>query len=276
MHIDEARYFMGTCKATLITSSELASEHAQEIASSLSLSCVPFTPSYRPSPPNIQFELTPKSEFLYSPDRGIYLIYTSGTTGPSKGVLMSCGSALIGTQRYQKTASFSYTDKWLHRMPTHWKGGLDFVLVAAYTGMRIEFANSVLGPDWFWQRMRNGGDITCFSLPPALIPSFRERFDAIEDPGERETALKAVNNARLVITGGIRISESVKEVWRELMPRRELTNLYGMTEVAGPVAMTDWRATKPGVSAIELYNMIDIYTDRMDLHRMTAARITQT
>ncbi|BCS27984.1 class I adenylate-forming enzyme family protein [Aspergillus puulaauensis] len=247
VHLEEAHYFLGTCNASLITSSQLASQYAETISSSLSLPHLSFAPSNPPDLSNIEFELVQEShdDPTFSPDRGFCLLYTSGTTGPSKGVLTSCRSVLKGMENYQRGLALSPSDKWLHHAPAHWKGGFDFQLVAAYTGASIEICNSVFSPGWFWERMQNGGGITCFQASPTLLTLIQERFDCIKGQGARQEALKGLRDIRIILTGSMRVQDCVKDSWRELLGGKELVNLYGMTEVAGMVSMTDWTANRP-------------------------------
>lgn len=256
VHLEEAHYFLGTCNASLITSSQLASQHAETISSSLSLPHLSFAPSNPPDLSNIGFELVQEShdDPTFSPDRGFCLLYTSGTTGPSKGALTSCRSVLKGMENYQRVLALSPSDKWLHHAPAHWKGGFDFQLVAAYTGASIEICNSVFSPGWFWERMQNSGGITCLQASPTLLTLIQERFDCIKGQGARQEALKGLRDIRIISTGSMRVQDWVKDSWRELLGGKELVNLYGMTEVAGMVSMTDWTANRPVVRTIQLYN----------------------
>ncbi|KAL4804740.1 hypothetical protein BDV18DRAFT_161829 [Aspergillus unguis] len=263
IHLDEARYFLGTCNAVLITSSQLAAPHAESISSSMGIRHISFQPSFKEDDiPQTQFELSTDNTFPeYNPSRAFSLLYTSGTTGSPKGVLSSCGATVKGMEYYMGKLALSSKDNWLLRSPVHWKGGFDFLLAAVWSGGGVEFANSVFSPGWFWERMRlstsisvDGSEnsdssakpITSFLGPPALLISLKETLDQIEDRDRREyeLCLAGLRNLRFLLSGSMRVPESMKEVWRELLPGRELVNMYGFTEISGMVAMPDWRAER--------------------------------
>ncbi|RDW68957.1 uncharacterized protein DSM5745_08717 [Aspergillus mulundensis] len=259
VHAEEARYFLGTCNASLITSSQREAEHAQAISSELSIPQVTFAQNnLSPSKlATLHFEQveSPSSNGIprFDEDRGFALLFTSGTTGSPKGVLSSSGSILKGTQYYQSNLSLTPRDTWLHHAPAHWKGGFDFLLAATYAGARIEFASSVFSPAWLLERIgatkpmrRARGPITCILALPSLLISVAEALEQIKrDEGQKEyeDAVQGVRDIRVFVSGSIRVPEWLKDVWRqEIIPGREVVNAYGFTEAAGMVAMTAWDA----------------------------------
>ncbi|KAL4905469.1 hypothetical protein BDW74DRAFT_177839 [Aspergillus multicolor] len=261
IHVDEARYFLGTCNAALITSSQREADHARALSSELSIPHVSFAPSNlsQSELATVQFQQVTESPTsndgipLFNEDRGFALLFTSGTTGSPKGVLSSSGAILKGTQYYTSNLSLTRHDTWLHHAPAHWKGGFDFLLAATYAGAAIEFANSVFSLDWLLQRIASGtpmrrarGPVTCILAQPALLISVKEELDKIQREGsqeEYEGALKGIREIRVFLSGSIRVPEWLKDVWRrEIIPGREVVNAYGFTEAAGMVAMTAWDA----------------------------------
>ncbi|KAL5342081.1 hypothetical protein BJX70DRAFT_395055 [Aspergillus crustosus] len=236
VHLEEARYFLETCNAVFITSSHTAAEHAQ-CFSTLSIANLSFSDTPKPPLAEFNFELDIEAEsnpYTYSPTRGFALTYTSGTTGSPKGALYSCGSILRGTENYHSRLSLSTDDTWLHHMPAHWKGGFDFLLTAAFSGSYIEFCGTVFSPAWFWERIKWGG-ISCTLASPTLLASLKESYDSLE-PAEREKALSGLADVRALLTGSMRVPEEIKDTWRELV------NMYGFTEGAGMLSMTDWNS----------------------------------
>ncbi|KAL4885810.1 hypothetical protein BJY04DRAFT_117626 [Aspergillus karnatakaensis] len=241
VHLEEARYFLGTCSAVLITSSRSASPHASTLSASLQIPHLSYTSSPKPPFEHINFELDPDaSTHFYNPTRGFALLYTSGTTGSPKGALYTCSSILRGTQNYESRLSLTSHDKWLHHSPAHWKGGFDFLLAGAYSGSLLEFCGSVFSPTYFWERVGRGG-ITCFLASPTLLASLKESLEQL-DPQGRKRALNGLKDVRALLTGSMRVPDSVKDEWRALRGGRELVNMYGFTEAGGMVSMTDWRA----------------------------------
>ncbi|KAL4964047.1 class I adenylate-forming enzyme family protein [Aspergillus stella-maris] len=252
VHPEEARYFLETCNAALVTSSQQAAPHAESLCASLNIPHFAITPSHTDIS-TLTFELIPQSSEFdippYDPTRGFSLLYTSGTTGPSKGVLSSSGAILAGTENYKERLALCHDDTWLHQMPAHWKGGFDFVLAAAHTGATVEFCSGVFSPCWFWERMRRGctedegiEPITCFLGAPMTLSALKEGLDSIATDEERNASLRGLNCIRVLLTGSVRVPDEVKNVWRGLRGGRELVNMYGFTEVAGMISMTDWDA----------------------------------
>ncbi|CEL04109.1 hypothetical protein ASPCAL05241 [Aspergillus calidoustus] len=204
-----------------------------------------FSPSPATEYANAQFTLmhepnSDPSKPPFNPARCFALLYTSGTTGPPKGALYTCNNLVLGTKSYLDRLSLSTTDTWLHQMPAHWKGGFDFILAAAYAGACLEFCSAVFSPTWFWERMRRGG-ITAMVASPATLSGLKEQLDLIESRQEREECIRGLNEIRALSTGSMAVPDSVKDIWRKLRGGRPLVIMYGFTEAAGMMAMTDWR-----------------------------------
>lgn len=191
---------------------------------------------------------------------------------------------------YTARLSLSDKDKWLHQMPGHWKGGFDFLLAGVYAGARVEFAESVFSPEWFWERIscpslslalgedsvdREGG-ITCFLAAPGLLSALKEILDArAGNKHVYEAALAGLRGLRLLLTGSMRVPESLKEVWRDLLGK-EVVNMYGFTEASGMVSMTDSRQRVGPVFLYMSRSIESSYTKYMLICRITAACMTLT
>lgn len=202
-----------------------------------------FSPSEQPRKTNIQF-LLGTEQASYNPERGFVLIYSSGTTGPPKGVLYSCQNAILGVKNSVGLLGLSSNDTWLHHMPAHWRSGFDNIIVAAYTGAYLEFCSNVFSPAWFWQRMSCGG-ISCMRASPLLLSSLQESLEEIrhqKSDDEYKRSVRGLQDIRLLCAVSMRVSDTIKEAWKELLSGRQLVIVYGTTEVAGMISATDWKA----------------------------------
>jgi acyl-CoA synthetase (AMP-forming)/AMP-acid ligase II len=76
---------------------------------------------------------------------------------------------------------------------------------------------------------------------PTTLSGLKEALDLIESREEREGCIRGLNEIRALSTGSMAVPDSVKDVWRKLRGGRPLVIMYGFTEAAGMMAMTDWR-----------------------------------
>ncbi|KAF4213868.1 hypothetical protein CNMCM5878_009930 [Aspergillus fumigatiaffinis] len=247
IHLEEAQYFFRVCKVALITATQAAADEARNLSAPVGMKTFVLTPGSQPTPAHPEFVLEQASTPC-NPDKGFVVLWTSGTTGPPKGVLLSRRSAYLAVQAYQKALGLSPEDTWLHQVPTNWKGGFDFFIACIYSGTCLEFCADMFSPQWFWQRMQQGG-ITCAVAPTPLLDMLSESLDVIRNTrplSEYEQAIRGLRDLRVLCTGSMRVPESAKSFWRELRGGRPLVNLYGMTEVVGMISMMDWKSDTDG------------------------------
>ncbi|KAE8387262.1 hypothetical protein BDV23DRAFT_186522 [Aspergillus alliaceus] len=72
-----------------------------------------------------------------------------------------------------------------------------------------------------------------------LLDSWVESLKTIQ---QYEEALNGLQNVRFLGSGSMRVPQSTKDTWRALRRGRPLVILYGTTEVAGLLSMTDWKS----------------------------------
>ncbi|KAF4238093.1 hypothetical protein CNMCM8980_002213 [Aspergillus fumigatiaffinis] len=217
IHPEEAQYFFGVCKVALITATQAAADEARSLSAPVGMKAFVLTPGSQPTPAHPEFVLEQASTPC-NPDKGFVVLWTSGTTGPPK----ECSSLVAAHISRSKPT----------RKP-------------------LVFHRRILGsinPQWFWQRMQQGG-ITCAVAPTPLLDMLSESLDVIRNTrplSEYEQVIRGLRDLRVLCTGSMRVPESVKTFWRELRGGRPLVNLYGMTEVVGMISMMDWKSDTDG------------------------------
>ena len=174
------------------------------------------------------------------------LLFTSGTTGFPKGVLHSSKSFYIGTQNLQKSFDLTQQDLMLASSPTHWIGGLAFVLSTLVAGGCIEECSLRFNPGWFWERVKKG-DVTYIVTSPTLLDALAKYYaEKVEHgpPDQRAEMIEGLCRIRVMIVGSEFVSLQTLETWQELRKGRPLVHLYGTTETHLS-ACTSWQRTEP-------------------------------
>lgn len=242
--VEEAKYFLELCNATLLTTGAAGARHAQAISDQVGIRCFTFHPTQSLLPVDLAFILESNDKHdPINPEKGLVLLFTSGTTGPPKGVLHSRRGAIAGFRAGMNKLGLSSQDTWLLQSPVHWAAGFwqSFVTVAA--GACVEFCANAFNPDWLMERM-SVGDVSCLFLTPALLDTMEEKLHAARNtwPSSRYGSVMAgFRGLRVLCSGSMPVGPVRRTAWKNLRGGKPLMVRYGMSEEFS-VASSSWES----------------------------------
>lgn len=96
-----------------------------------------------------------------------------------------------------------------------------------------ETCGGVFNPEWFWERIRQGG-VSVFDVAPTGYDRLAKYFDdhiAVLPPAQTEIYIREMTAVKVAGVSGSLLSPHTQERWTELRRGKPLLNLYGSTEV---------------------------------------------
>lgn len=217
-------------------------QRVEEIKTMTGLSTYIFDKTAPPAGPGPEFVLDTEKRPI-SPEKGLLLIFSSGTTGPPKGILHSRKNVTVGIQGWIEYLGSSACDTWLHCSPVHWMFGCQLVFVCSTSSARIQFGDSLGALDVVLRYLQRG-HITGLFLSPGPLSRLADRLELMKKEGDLEqyeATVSALRALRLLASGSLTVSPSLRETWKKIRGGKPLTVVYGMTESMMAVSMTDWR-----------------------------------
>ncbi|KAE8367661.1 hypothetical protein BDV27DRAFT_154806 [Aspergillus caelatus] len=241
--VEEAKYFLELCNATLLAAGIADVQHAQAISDQVGVQCFTFDPMQCLLKEDPTFVLGSDDPCMsISMEKGFILLYTSGTTGPPKGVLHSRRGAVAGFRSLMSHMGMSPQDTWLLHSPVHWMGGVWQLFITVSAGACVEFCTSVFNPNWLMERL-SAGDVSCMVMTPILLDTMEEKLHAARKawPSSRHEAVMAgLRGLRILATGSMPVGPIRRAVWKNFRGGKPIVDLYGMTEELAMVARTSW------------------------------------
>ncbi|EKD12998.1 uncharacterized protein L3040_007081 [Drepanopeziza brunnea f. sp. 'multigermtubi'] len=161
------------------------------------------------------------------------LFFTSGTTGKQKGVVHAYKALLASARERIETWTMSENDVILITKPGNWMGGIFGILPSLISGACLETCAGNFNPQWFWERIRQGG-VSIFDIAPTGYDRLERYFDekiAVLPPAEQEPYVQGMAAARVAGVTGSLLTTHTQKKWTEFRNGKPLLNLYGSTEV---------------------------------------------
>jgi len=157
------------------------------------------------------------------PEHPAYVIYTSGSTGRPKGALISHGSIVNHCQVVQNYYNLSSDDHILQFASLNVDASLEQILPGLMTGAMIIIRDrEIWSPEKFLNKVSEYG-ITVIDIPPAYLHELLLQWS--------NSQKRAMEELRLVITGGEAITPETVELWQKSPVHSiRLINAYGPTE----------------------------------------------
>ncbi|OBT76381.1 hypothetical protein VF21_03597 [Pseudogymnoascus sp. 05NY08] len=236
---DVLRYFKLAKPLALLYAPALA-EKAQAIkvlcASSDSgvnpkLSFVEIQTSCLDSSTSLEYETSVSTKNLATQNGTLF--FTSGTSGNQKGVVHSYQALLASARERIGTWQMTEKDVFLNQKPGNWMGGIFGIIPSLMSGACLETCGGVFNPEWFWERIRQGG-VSVFDVAPTGYDRLAKYFDdhiAVLPPAETEIYIQGMIDVKVAGVSGSLLSPHTQERWTELRRGKPLLNLYGSTEV---------------------------------------------
>ncbi|OBT59320.1 hypothetical protein VE04_00252 [Pseudogymnoascus sp. 24MN13] len=189
------------------------------------------------------------------------LFFTSGTSGNQKGVVHSYQALLASARERIGTWQMTEKDVFLNQKPGNWMGGIFGIIPSLMSGACLETCGGVFNPEWFWERIRQGG-VSVFDVAPTGYDRIAKYFDdhiAVLPPAETEIYIQGMIDVKVAGVSGSLLSPHTQERWTKLRRGKPLLNLYGSTEVTLICSMrwenpdyTDMSSIGPPVTGVEV------------------------
>ncbi|KFY69362.1 hypothetical protein V496_00297 [Pseudogymnoascus sp. VKM F-4515 (FW-2607)] len=189
------------------------------------------------------------------------LFFTSGTSGKQKGVVHSYQALLASARERIGTWKMTEKDVFLNQKPGNWMGGIFGIIPSLISGACLETCGGVFNPEWFWERIRQGG-VSIFDVAPTGYDRLAKYFDdniAVLPPAQTEVYIQEMTAVKVAGVSGSLLSPHTQERWTELRRGKPLLNLYGSTEVTLICSMrwenpdyTDMSSIGPPVTGVEV------------------------
>ncbi|KFZ05030.1 hypothetical protein V501_08742 [Pseudogymnoascus sp. VKM F-4519 (FW-2642)] len=189
------------------------------------------------------------------------LFFTSGTSGNQKGVVHSYQALLASARERIGTWQMTEKDVFLNQKPGNWMGGIFGIIPSLMSGACLETCGGVFNPEWFWERIRQGG-VSVFDVAPTGYDRLVKYFDdhiAVLPPAETEIYIQGMIDVKVAGVSGSLLSPHTQERWTKLRRGKPLLNLYGSTEVTLICSMrwenpdyTDMSSIGPPVTGVEV------------------------
>ncbi|OBT96809.1 hypothetical protein VE01_04103 [Pseudogymnoascus verrucosus] len=189
------------------------------------------------------------------------LFFTSGTSGNQKGVVHSYQALLASARERIGTWQMTEKDVFLNQKPGNWMGGIFGIIPSLMSGACLETCGGVFNPEWFWERIRQGG-VSVFDVAPTGYDRLAKYFDdhiAVLPPAETEIYVQGMIDVKVAGVSGSLLSPHTQERWTKLRRGKPLLNLYGSTEVTLICSMrwenpdyTDMSSIGPPVTGVEV------------------------
>ncbi|KFY31419.1 hypothetical protein V493_01126 [Pseudogymnoascus sp. VKM F-4281 (FW-2241)] len=189
------------------------------------------------------------------------LFFTSGTSGKQKGVVHSYQALLASARERIGTWKMTENDVFLNQKPGNWMGGIFGIIPSLMSGACLETCGGVFNPEWFWERIRQGG-VSVFDVAPTGYDRLAKYFDehiAVLPPAQAEVYIQGMIAVKVAGVSGSLLSPHTQERWTELRRGKPLLNLYGSTEVTLICSMrwenpdyTDMCSIGPPVTGVEV------------------------
>ncbi|KFY16238.1 hypothetical protein V491_05382 [Pseudogymnoascus sp. VKM F-3775] len=161
------------------------------------------------------------------------LFFTSGTSGKQKGVVHSYQALLASARERIGTWKMTEKDVFLNQKPGNWMGGIFGIIPSLISGACLETCGGVFNPEWFWERIRQGG-VSVFDVAPTGYDRLAKYFDdhiAVLPPAQTEVYIREMTAVKVAGVSGSLLSQHTQTRWTELRRGKPLLNLYGSTEV---------------------------------------------
>ncbi len=157
-----------------------------------------------------------------------FLMYTSGTTGRPKGAMLTHSNLVASTLAWTDAIGAGPEDVWMSGQPLFHIGGLNGLLPFINLGA-TSIINPTTGfdPEWSVERLLRHRVSRCVFVPT----QWREICTL-----PRSVELSA-SPLRTAIWGGSAAPRATIELMERTLPRAQIVNAYGQTEMSGTTTM---------------------------------------
>ena len=156
------------------------------------------------------------------PDALAYILYTSGSTGTPKGVMHTHRSALAFCDWIVRTFSVTADDVFTSHAPFHFDLSISDLWASLGRGARVHLISQLeaMSAPWLVRKLSEWEVTVWYSVPSVLV-------SMMEKGGLQRAKLPKL---RCVLFAGEVFPPPQLRRLRELLPRVDLSNLYGPTE----------------------------------------------